>query len=306
MSIETAPLRVALSLAILIIGKGAVGQDFGRRDTYSFSNADQVRVRRVRLDLTVDFNRKELRGVAILEVERRPSCPEGAPLILDTDGLKIEGVWAGTAGAGREVTPFVLGAAHPLLGAPLTITLPERANQVTVAYRTTPSATALQWLDPPHTAGKNHPFLFTQSQAIHARTWIPIQDSPGVRLTFEAAVEVPRGLTAVMGAEHRAVQGNVFRFEMNSPIPPYLIALAVGDLAFQPLGPRTGVYAEPAVTKAAARRILGNGGDDRYGGETLRAVSLGPVRSSGPAAKLPLWRHGKPDTDVHNADPPGG
>ena len=75
-------------------------------------------------------------------------------------------------------------------------------TRVRIAYRTAPTAGALQWLDPPRTAGRKQPFLFTQSEAIHARSWIPLQDSPGVRITYGATIRVPEGLRAVMSADH--------------------------------------------------------------------------------------------------------
>jgi aminopeptidase N len=225
------------------------------RDIHSFGNPQQVRVTEVRLKLQVDFNRKELREEADLDVERRPGAAADAPLVLDTADLRIVGVWSRSRGKEPAPARFSLGTRDRILGTPLTVSLPGDATTVRITYRTSPDATALQWLDAPLTAGKKQPFLFTQSQAIHARSWIPIQDSPGVRVTYEARVEVPDGLTAVMGAEHLAGDRNVFRFRMPHPIPPYLIALAVGDLAFRPLGARTGVYAEKPVVEAAAREF---------------------------------------------------
>ena len=260
-------------IALLMCGLGMAGPGFasdamrgngGRGDaagidTHSFGNPDQVRVWQIDFDLAVDFDRREIQGVAILDIQRQPGCPPDAPLILDTRGLTIEAVSLRKltiVPGGFAPTRYQLGPVDPILGSRLTIALTPEATQIRIAYRTARSASALQWLDPSLTAGKAKPFLFTQSQAIHARSWIPLQDSPGVRIIYVGTIRVPRGLTAVMAAESRvrpeeAGQG-VFRFVMAQPIPPYLIALAVGDLAFQKLGPRTGVWAEPSVLKSAA------------------------------------------------------
>ena len=204
-------------------------------DIHSWSRPDLIRVRHLELNLDVRFDRRVLEGFATLHVERF----SGSELVLDTRGLKIHSV--------DNAAAFELGAADAILGAPLRIQLLPEASWVRVHYSTSPQASGLQWLDPPQTAGKIHPFLYTQSQAIHARSWIPLQDTPAVRVTFEAEIRVPEGLRAVMGAE---MSGSHFRMEQ--PIPSYLIALAAGDLEFRALGPRSGVYAEPALIDAAA------------------------------------------------------
>ena len=207
-------------------------------DIHSWSRPDEVRVRHLELDLDVDFAQKMLAGSATLRFDAA-SRPE---LILDTRDLVIHGV--------DNALGFELGSPDPILGAPLRIRLSPGASWVKVHYSTSPAASGLQWLDPTQTAGKQRPFLYSQSQAIHARSWIPLQDTPGVRITFDAHVRAPSGLTAVMAAERA---GGHFR--MRQPIPSYLVALAVGDLEFRSLGERSGVFAEPALVEAAAREF---------------------------------------------------
>jgi aminopeptidase N len=232
------------------------------KDIHSFSRPDQIAVKRVELDLKVDFEQKELRGSATLSVERQPGCPSDAPLRLDTRGLLIETV----SGVDEPARPIELthkrGAADRILGTPLTVELPSKTTRVKIDYKTTLRSQALLWLEPAGTAGKKSPFVFTQSEAIQARSWIPLQDSPSVRVTYAATIQVPAPLTAVMGAElksKRETRGRrTFSFEMPQTIPPYLIALAIGDLEFRELGPRTGVYAEPSVVEAAAREFVDN------------------------------------------------
>jgi leukotriene-A4 hydrolase len=208
-------------------------------DVHSWSRPDRVRVRHLDLDLDISFERKVLEGAVTLHFDRT----SGDELILDTRDLSIDSV--------ADAASFELGEADAVLGAPLRIRLGDGADRVTVRYSTAPCASGLQWLEPPQTAGARHPFLFTQSQAIHARSWIPLQDTPGVRVTFTARIRTPGGLSAVMGAE--MLGGG--RFRMEQPVPSYLISMAAGDLAFRPLGTRSGVYAEPSVVDAAAREF---------------------------------------------------
>lgn len=226
--------------------------DFDRRDHHSYANPEAVRVTHVELDLEVSFADRTLRGSAMLSFERVE--PDAASLVVDTRDLHVDGVEAWSPNGGFEATTYLVGDADPILGAPLRIELPPAATRVRITYRTSPLASALQWLDAEQTAGGQQPFLFTQSQAIHARSWIPLQDSPGVRVTYGARIRTPPGLRAVMSAANdpEAPADGDYRLDMRQPIPSYLIALAAGDLAFAPLGPRAGVYAEPSVIDAAA------------------------------------------------------
>jgi leukotriene-A4 hydrolase len=226
------------------------------QDFHSYSNPQDVRVRHIDLEWDVLFDQKILKGNAVLSVERVSQNMQ-APLILDSRNLKIEKVETSTDGANYAPAAFTTGSVDKFLGAPLNIPLPEKATRVRIHYSTDPGASGVQWLDPSQTAGKKDPFVFTQSQAIHARSWIPLQDTPQVRVTYTARVRTPRHLLAVMSAENDAStpRDGDYSFRMRQPIPSYLIALAVGDLTFRPLGRRTGVYAEPQVVEKAAREF---------------------------------------------------
>ena len=229
------------------------------RDTHSFSNPEQVRVRHVALDLEVLFDRKVLKGSSTLTLDRAASA--GQSLKLDTRDLKIFKAEASSDGKSFAQAQFALGEVDKILGAPLTIQLPAQTSQVRIEYESSPTASGVQWLGPAQTAGKKHPYVFTQSEAIHARSWIPLQDSPAVRVTYSATIRTPKALHAVMSAESVPFNGPVkagqsgYAFNMPQAIPSYLIALAVGDIAFKSLGTRTGVYTEPAMLDKAAREL---------------------------------------------------
>ncbi len=222
-----------------------------QRDPHSYGRPDEVAVEHLSLDLTVDFEQRRLRGSATLRVAN----PKGAKeLHLDTRDLTIRRVLLDGTGDGAA---FTWGAADPLLGKELVVPVKPQTRTVTIDYETSPGAAALQWLTPEQTASKKLPFLYTQSQAILARTWAPCQDSPGVRMTYDATVRVPKGFLALMSAENptELAADGVYRFRMEQPIPSYLLAMAVGDLRFRALGPNTGVYAEPATIDAAAAEL---------------------------------------------------
>ena len=234
------------------------------RDIHSFAVPSEARVTHVAIDLRTDFAARQLSGRATLDIQRAAGA---ARIVLDTRDLEIRSV---TDAAGKPLV-HALGDVVPILGRPLTVTLPAAGagsadstgdkTKIIIDYATEPSAAALQWLSPEQTAGKKQPYLFSQGQAILTRTWIPTQDSPGIRQTYEARITVPAALRAVMSAEQltpdgvAAEGGKRYDFRLTQPIPPYLIALAVGDIDFKSLGPRTGVYTEPAVLASAANEF---------------------------------------------------
>jgi leukotriene-A4 hydrolase len=214
-------------------------------DNHSHAEPNKVRARHVSLDLTLDFSHKQVRGVATIAFDR---LDPNAPLVLDGQGLVIEAV-TGEDGGSRT---WQVGPEDPNIGAAITVALAPGDRQVKLAYHSTEKAAALQWLAPEQTRDHLQPFLFTQGESILTRSWIPIQDSPGVRVTYDAAIRAPAELTVVMSAEQlgRGADG-VWHFRMPQAIPPYLIALASGVLAFEPISARSGVWAEPSLVKAA-------------------------------------------------------
>ena len=199
------------------------------------------------MDLHADFNQKSLIGSATLSFDR--VNPQATTLILDTRDLTITSV-----NIDGNPIAFKLMAKDENLGAPLHIDVGTQATKVSIFYQTAASASGVQWLTPEQTAGKKHPFLFTQAQAVHARSFIPLQDSPKVRVTYNAVIRTPPELLAVMSAANDpdTQRDGEYEFTMAQPIPSYLIALAIGDLQFKAMGERTGVYAEPSMLDAAA------------------------------------------------------
>ncbi len=219
---------------------------WAKGDPHSHARPDQVRVKHLDLDVTVDFEKKSVFGTANWDLHRSAGA---STLVLDCRDMEIR-----TVTAGRKPIRFTVGPEDKILGSALTIELPRDVRRVSISYATKPQAAALQWLSPAQTAGGKEPFLFTQSQAILARTWIPCQDTPAVRFTYDAKVKVPNHLLALMSASNPTELNprGQYRFEMPQPIPSYLMALAVGDLRFQSLGKVTGIYAEPSELEAAA------------------------------------------------------
>ena len=219
------------------------------------ANIDAFVTKHLVLDLAADFDSKMLAGTAELRFERRD--PRATEMVLDTRELQIRKAEAATGNGTWADTAYRLDPTTAAFGSALRVTVPPDADRVRITYTTSPSARGLQWLTPAQTSGKKHPFLFSQAQAIHARSFIPLQDTPGVRATYDATIRAPKELVAVMAAEMKPGEAGsgVFHFHMPQPIPSYLIAIAIGDLTFTPMSARTGVWAEPAVVASAAREF---------------------------------------------------
>lgn len=238
--------RFLLPLALL----GACQSDqplnvnpMSRKDIHSY--AELARITHMKLDLQVDFEKRIIKGSVTYTIQ-----PEQASvIILDVNGPEISSV-----SVDDQKVKFKLGASDPILGQPLIIPIKETSKTISIQYQTKPDASALQWLNPQQTAGHTQPFLFSQGEAILTRSWIPIQDSPGIRFTYEATIKVPKELMAVMSATNVQAKSadGVYHFTMPQAVPAYLVAIAVGDIYFKSTGPRSGIYAEATILDKAA------------------------------------------------------
>lgn len=210
-------------------------------DPHSYSTPNDVAIKHMDLNLAVDFDTKTLTGFVEHTLVRHS---DSAALVLDTKDLTIDSV---TDEAGQ--LSFSIGEADATFGSALTIQLNEETEKVKIYYKTSPGAEALQWLTPEQTFGKEHPFLFSQSQAILARTWIPLQDGPGVKFTYGATIKTPTDLLALMSAANGTEKNpdGIYTFQMDQPISSYLMALTVGDLEYESTGRNSGVYTEPSM-----------------------------------------------------------
>lgn len=214
-------------------------------DPHSYVRSEAL-VKHLRWEAEVNFPEKTIKAVAHWDIAVQP----GAEFIyFDTYDLEILKVQVD----GKDAD-YWLGAFQEELGEGLKVAIGPESQRVSISYRTGDEARALQWLEPQQTADQQGPFLFTQSQAILARSWVPTQDSPGIRFTYQAQVKVPQGMMALMSAENpqEINEAGTYQFVMPQPIPSYLLALAVGDLSFAPLSNRTGVYAEASLLDTAA------------------------------------------------------
>ncbi len=255
-------MRAIFPILLLTLGLGCGQVDQGSNNTsesdqnmhtddpHSYGRPQERRGTHLSLDMSVDFERRQIDATALWRIQG-----SGEKVVFDTDGLEILEV----NGADGKARKFTLASKDPILGQALSIELEPTDSAVSIRYRTSPSARALQWLE----GGKageatddlpSSGFLFTQSQAILARSWVPCQDSPGIRFTYDAKVRVPKGMMALMSASNpREISPDgLYTFEMPQPIPSYLMALAVGDLGFQSLGSRSGVYAPRGILAKAA------------------------------------------------------
>ena len=223
-------------------------------DMHTLSNYQDLPILNTHLELSVNFQEKKLKGSVTHRFDENRKVDL---LKLDTKYLKIDSIQDGNGNS----LEYSFGEFDELLGSALSVILNSQSNEVVIFYETTNKSEALDWLLPNQTAGKTFPFMYTQGQSIFTRSWIPIQDTPGFRITYSAKINTPENMMAVMSAANPQEMdtNNVYSFEMNQPIPPYLIALAVGNLEFKAIDYRTGVYAEPSMVEECANELIDMG-----------------------------------------------
>lgn len=218
------------------------------KDEHSYAEPEKAVVKHLDLEISVDFDTQTISGKASWDIE---NTGKGNEIVFDENTLAISKV---TLGDDEKETKFSLGDATEYHGKPLRVTIAPDTKKVNIYYKTTKDAIALQWLRPEQTADKKYPFVFSQGESVWTRTWVPCQDSPGIKFTYDAKVTVPKHLMAVMSAVNPQQKNDtgIYTFKQDKPITSYMVAIAVGDIAFKPIDGRTGVYAEHSLLDKAA------------------------------------------------------
>ncbi|WP_105201104.1 M1 family metallopeptidase [Pseudoalteromonas sp. T1lg10] len=239
------PLALALALG------GVSLHSLAASDEHTYANLDDVVSTHLFLDLDVDFADKQLEG--FVEHSLKWKNAAARTLVLDTRDLEVDRVIYQDAQGKWHKAKFDLAARDDVKGSKLTIRFKQQAPKVRIYYNSLPQASGLQWLTPEQTASKTQPFMYSQSQAIHARSWIPVQDTPAMRVTYSARIETPENVRAVMSADNTGafIKDGDYFFDMPQAIPPYLIAIGAGNLEYKEMSHQTAIFAEPQILDAS-------------------------------------------------------
>ncbi|MCF2859680.1 M1 family metallopeptidase [Pseudoalteromonas sp. SMS1] len=241
----------ALTFGLAIAGLSHTVMAAKAVDEHTYSNLNDVISTHLHLDLDIDFEDKQLEG--FVEHTLQWQNKQARALVLDTRDLEIDRVMYQSKDGQWHRADFSLAPRNGVKGAKLTITFKQQAKKARIYYNSLPQASGLQWLTPVQTASKTHPFMYSQSQAIHARSWIPVQDTPAMRTTYTARIQTPKDVRAVMSADNSEafVKDGDYWFDMPQAIPPYLIAIGAGNLEYKEMSHQTAIFAEPQILDAS-------------------------------------------------------
>lgn len=218
------------------------------RDPSTLSNYDAWRTQHTTANFKINFEDKRLQGSVNLYLQSQTDR-ESNEIILDSRFLDISSVTIDDVESPWELKPY-----SAPLGAPLHIYIPEGAAKGVIVnlgihLKTTKDCTALQWLTPGQTSNRRYPYMFSQCQAINARSIFPCQDTPDVKstFTFNITSQLPVVASGVPVGDHDSTPGldKLYKFEQKVPIPSYLFAVASGDIETAPIGPRSVVATGP-------------------------------------------------------------
>jgi len=153
MNSQNSALILIVSFAMFACSKTdapvALVEDSRAHDYFSFANTAQFVTEHLGLNLTVDFDTEQLHGSTTLHLSRIAAT--AAEIILDTRDLTIEGASFVLDSGEAVAVEHHFGETDAVLGTPLIISVPpelESAAQLVlkIDYRSSPAATALQWL----------------------------------------------------------------------------------------------------------------------------------------------------------------
>lgn len=213
------------------------------RDPSTLSNYYQFNVNKTTVDMDINWSKNVIAGKVLYNFNGNSELPE---ITLDTSYLEIFNV----ALNGIKVSFKLDEGRHPVLGTALHIPTNgllniKKSNDLEIDYSTTAQCTALQWPTVEQTAGKKAPYLYSQCEAIHARSLYPCFDTPSVKSPFDVTIKSAHPVVSTGVPVPSDEKEGVYKFVQKIPIPSYLLALASGDIASADIGPRSKVYTEP-------------------------------------------------------------
>ncbi|KND89741.1 Leukotriene A-4 hydrolase [Tolypocladium ophioglossoides CBS 100239] len=228
--------------------RGFASVNMTNRDPTTLSNYGAWRTKHTTVNFKLDFEETCLKGSVLLQLESQTD-KESTEVVLDTRYVHVSSVHVNSKESKWELKPD-----SAPFGAPLHISLPDGASKgevidLVIDLQTTEKCTALQWLTPAQTSSKKYPYVFSQCQAINARSIFPCQDTPDVKstFTFKLTSTLPVVASGVPVGDHTVTPGTekLYEFEQKVPIPSYLFAVASGDIVTAPIGPRSVVATGP-------------------------------------------------------------